>query len=369
MSSKNRKTRKRAKQRVVYVPQHKKAARQPRKRTKKPKQVSIAPATPALALSVSQPTVTVERPFTVDVDGRTILVHGRLLTELQKDEKLLQPANVIVPGIAAAGRVTMLAAREKMGKSTLMAYAAAQMSRGGHIWEQKTTACRVLWVGLEESPADAVTRFIAMGADPNMITIVTRLGGEGGLNQLRAEIEAAKPDLVIVDSLAAYAKGIEDENNAVACTALLTPLVDFVHDSGVALVLLHHANKSGTGYRGSVAIGAAMDMILEMHPVERDQSLRRIEAKGRFRIDSYEVRYDVNTHEWTHTGETRTPQQRADDLQAAALDWIKANPNQGKEKIRAAMGRNATQTDLAIDALIVAGKIKHAGQRKGYIAL
>lgn len=365
MSSKNRKTKQRAKQRVSYVrPRNKAVAKQTKK-----KAVSSAAEDSANLPSITVPVFTVDRPFQVDIDGRAVTVHGRLLTELQKDEKLLQPANVIVPGLAAAGRVTMLAAREKMGKSTLMAYAAAQMSRGGHIWEQETIPCRVLWVGLEESPADAVTRFIAMGADPEMLTIVTRLGGEGGLNQLRAEIVAAKPDLVIVDSLAAYAKGIEDENNAVACTALLNPLVEFVHDSGVALVLLHHANKSGSGYRGSVAIGAAMDMILEMHPVERDQSLRRIEAKGRFRIDSYEVRYDVNTHTWTHTGEARTPQQRADDLQGAALEWIKANPNQGKEKIRAAMGRNATQTDMAIEALVAQNKVRHMGQRAGYVAI
>ena len=364
MSSNRRKITKRAKKRVTHVPPRKKPVA---KQTKK-KVVAPPVEAPDDGPSFSVPVYVVTPPSQVDIDGRMISVHGRRLSELQLDEKLLQPANVIVPGLAAAGRVTMLAAREKMGKSTLMAYAAAQMSRGGHIWDQETVPCRVLWVGLEESPADAVTRFIAMGADPEMLTIVTRLAGEGGLTQLRAEIEAANPDLVIVDSLAAYARGIEDENNAVACTALLSPLVEFVHDSGIALVLLHHANKSGSGYRGSVAIGAAMDMILEMHPVERDQSLRRIEAKGRFRIDSYEVRYDVNTHAWTHTGEARTPQQRADDLQAAALEWIKANPNQGKEKIRAAMGRNATQTDMAIEALVSQNKVRHQGQRLGYVA-
>ena len=174
---------------------------------------------------------------------------------LLRNPKVHQPPVMVVPNVAAEGRVTLLAAREKLGKSTFAAWLAARLSRGQEIFGVRTKAGRVLWVGLEENIGDAARRFKHMNADVSIL-LIDRLAGDGGFEQLKAEIIAAKPRFVIIDSLSAYARDIEDESNSTACTRLLKPLVDFIHTQPIALLILHHSTKNGGGYRGSTAIGA-----------------------------------------------------------------------------------------------------------------
>lgn len=292
--------------------------------------------------------------------------YARTLGMLRRDPTLTAPIRYVIPGMAARGYCTMMAAREKLGKSTIMASLASEVSRGGTIWGEPVEQARVLWVGLEEPLPLAVQRFGQMGGDDDHLVVLDRLRGEGGLAQLIAEIEAARADLVILDSLAAYAKGVEDENSAAACTALLTPLVQYVHENNIALVMLHHSNKQGGGYRGSVAIGASVDMILEMREGSESPTSRRIEARGRFNAPSFTCSFDPESLTWTMDGAPLSAEERQALLCGRIETYLRQYPNRGKADIREAMACNARATDLAIDALVAAGRVVHHGQRTGY---
>lgn len=308
----------------------------------------------------------------VELDGVMVQVFNQSLTELMRDPTMLEPTKIILPLLAAAGRVTLLASREKGGKTTLMAYAVVCKSRGLPLFGEPVKRGRVLWVGLEESPVDAIVRFKEMGADTDMIGFISRLRGKGGLNQLRAEVKSCNPELIVLDSLAAFGGGTADENNASAVQAMLQPVVDFIHDSGIALVLLHHATKASTGtgsYRGSAAIGAAVDMILEMAEIEHQPTGRRISARGRFDIPSYEIMYDKKSRVFTKLGEVKSKEEVSEELLERIVQWLRENPNKGKARIRNAMGGNATRTDEAIDQLVKEEKIRHEGHRGGYVAV
>ena len=45
---------------------------------------------------------------------------------------------------------------------------------------------------------------------------------------------------------------------------IVQSLTHYAHESGVALILVHHGRKADGKYRDSSAIGAAVDVILEM---------------------------------------------------------------------------------------------------------
>ncbi len=74
----------------------------------------------------------------------------RTLADIARDPTALEPPTVVVPRLAWRGRVTMLAAREKDGKSTLATAAAAAASGGARWLGDPTLRGSVLWVGLEE---------------------------------------------------------------------------------------------------------------------------------------------------------------------------------------------------------------------------
>ena len=86
----------------------------------------------------------------------------RLLSDVDSLEGDGPP--VVVRSLAWRGRVTLLHAREKAGKSTLMGAAAAAVTRAAAFLEAPTCAGPVVWFG-EEHPSDAKTRMEHWGAD------------------------------------------------------------------------------------------------------------------------------------------------------------------------------------------------------------
>lgn len=315
-------------------------------------------------------------PTYIEVDGRPVKALGERLSTLLKNPDLQKRPRMVVPGLAAAGRVTMLAAREKVGKSTYAAFLGALLSSGGS-WGQQLAQGTVLWIGLEEHKGDAVVRFATMGADPDHTVIIDELPGKDRLTQLKAAILRWRPSLIILDSLAAYAQELEDENNAAACTALLTPLVKFVHTTETALVILHHGNKSNSGYRGSVAIGAAMDLILEMTEDSDKANARRITAKGRLKVKSYEVLFDEATESFSYLGEVSAlagggrldSAAKRQEIKEGVLQAVRANPGVTKTLVRAAVVGNVATIDKALETLVAEGAIRREGERGGYFPM
>jgi len=76
---------------------------------------------------------------------------------------------------------------------------------------------------------------------------------------------------------------------------VLAPINELARDYGLASILLHHASRATGEYRDSTAIGAKVDVILEMDSgTMDDQTLRRIKARGRFPVDSFSIRLTDN---------------------------------------------------------------------------
>ena len=85
--------------------------------------------------------------------------------------------------------------------------------------------------------------------------------GDAGAASWVAAVQAAgdKPDIVILDTLHGATAGA-DENSARDMGTVLGS-VRYIRDSlGCAVLLVHHANKSG-GYRGSSALHGAVDLM------------------------------------------------------------------------------------------------------------
>jgi hypothetical protein len=77
---------------------------------------------------------------------------------------------------------------------------------------------------------------------------------------------------------------IEEPGNASAWTPLMARLVRIARRRDAAVLLLHHALKSDGAYRDSTAIGAAVDVILELRPDEQNAMARRLRTRGRFQV-------------------------------------------------------------------------------------
>lgn len=230
------------------------------------------------------------------------------LDELWNNDSIMRPPPPIVPRLAWAGRSTLLAAREKSGKSTLVGYIAAAVTRGGLFLNDPCAAGDVLLVGLEEYPGDAARRLRHFDATATRMHLLTGWTGDPRERpqELADAIDRVSPLLVIIDSLAAYSGGlIQDDNNATQMAAVVQPLTDMAHSRGVALILIHHARKSDGRSRGSTAITAAADVVCEYFAPDEDTdpTLRRMRSAGRVPVTpSYDLRFDGDHYELALSG-------------------------------------------------------------------
>ncbi len=271
----------------------------------------------------------------------------RTLREYQEHPELLQPPEVVVPNLAWRGRVTLLAAREKAGKSTYAAFGAALLSQ--------TSEGGVLWVNLEEAPYDVVSRFGELEADPDHVVVSEHLPNK--LNDLEAAIEEHKPDLVVIDTLGAWGSGrVSDWNSAAQVTPVMLELVELARRYKVAIVILHHARKSDGSYRDSSAIAAAVDVLIEMSPDDKDDQVRHFKPKGRWTVQPYSLRWTGTTYE-SVGGEL--------SIRDRVYRYITDHPGCSKRAIRDNVSGNNPTKDKAIEQLLGDGLIEDRGGSNG----
>jgi hypothetical protein len=205
----------------------------------------------------------------------------------------MRPPPPVVPFLAWAGRSTLFASAEKMGKSTLIGAVAAAVSTGGRFLDEPCERGTVLLVGLEEFIGDAARRFRQFGAEPARIYIADRLPADTAARPaaLRALIDELHPTLVVVDSLIAYSNGaVSDAGSSAQMGPLVQSFTDLAHATGAALVLIHHARKADGNTRLE-AIGGAVDVIAEMFAPEEATAPRKRVLRARGRVPTRDVAF------------------------------------------------------------------------------
>jgi len=214
---------------------------------------------------------------------------------LMLNPDLLVPPTPLVPYLAWRQRLTELAGPDKVGKSTLLRQAAIAVATGSRFLGQQLnedSPGRVCWFGLEESLADMWRPMVEMGYRPTdeRIFLVHQIQGLDGFQRA---LEAAQDwALIVVDTLAAfgYALDIESERDETEMTRVLHVLLETAR-GGPAIVLNHHHTKSESPReRGSGAIAATCDVVLNMTARPGEEGVVDVRARGRIPVQSFALR-------------------------------------------------------------------------------
>jgi len=276
----------------------------------------------------------------------------RTLGEYLDNPELMQAPEVLVEGMAWSGRITMLAAREKAGKSTLAAFGAAGVTHLG--------PGAVLWLNLEESPHETVTRFRDFGAHREGVIISEFLSDR--VSYLTAMTAEVRPKLIVVDTLVAWgADRVTDWNSAAQVAPVMQGFQNLARQHGCAILILHHGKKSDGKYRDSTAIGAAVDVIIEMTPDERDSNVRRLRAVGRWSVEPRTLRWD---------GEGYSNLEGELSIHDRVYRYVETHPGCSKRAIRDNVAGKHAIKDQALQRLMGDRRIEDRGDanRSAYFA-
>lgn len=273
-----------------------------------------------------------------------------MLEALLLHPELLVPPPVILPRLAWEGRLTMVAAREKAGKSTLVGQAVAALAEDQLFLAERIRPTTVLWMGLDEPKGDIVRRLADYGAT-GRVAVMTERPGVLALEQAIAELGAG---LVVIDTLLEFASGfVTDANAAMDWQPILKSLRGILQRTGAAGIVLHHGKKGADGeYRDSTQIGAGVDAIITMSEVAGDPTLRKCKYRGRLRGADFDVRFLHGRYEL----DSGTP-----TLEMRVLQTIASAPGIGSTALRATVGGKATEVDAAVRDLLSRRAIEDRG--------
>lgn len=201
-----------------------------------------------------------------------------------------RPVHWLLHHLIPQAAVTLLAGREGLGKSTMWAMWAADVTHGRMVGDMYGKPADVLVVANEDSREHTLTpRLIAAGADLDRVHFVdaTTLMGSTSVvlpldtARLAEAIRETSAALVVVDPLVSVLDGKLDSHNDHKIRQALDPLNRLAATTGVSILGLVHLNK-GTGtdvldrILGSRAFTAAARAVLAMTLDPEDESGRQL---------------------------------------------------------------------------------------------
>jgi len=234
------------------------------------------------------------------VEARAAVSDGtelRTAAEILDDPDARRTPVTVADRLAWGGRVTMVAGREKSGKSTLLRWAVARRSRAQRVWGGTPLGgpVDVLYYG-QEDPVDVAVDLDRMGADLGRAYILDmRRLASGRLEALRRHVADVEPGLVVVDTLSTLVALMDlDPGSASDWEPVMDRLGALAQESGAAVALNHHARKSDGTYRDSTAIGAGVDAILELREAPAEgEKVRAVTARPRSAIPANGFKYEL----------------------------------------------------------------------------
>lgn len=197
----------------------------------------------------------------------------KLITDLSSEKNSI---DWILEGFIAKGHVTIFSALPKAGKTTWTTHFLKSLKEEILFMGKRVKHCNVLIIS-EESEALWFRRHKDFELNSNIWIWSNPIKQKMKTNEWNSFLEYVsnfssekKIDLVVVDTLSAFWSVWKENEASEVQNALIS--LNHLKNKNIAILLIHHIRKSGgdegAGTRGSGAIGAFVDIIVEFKRTE-----------------------------------------------------------------------------------------------------
>jgi hypothetical protein len=191
------------------------------------------------------------------------------------------PVDWVLQERLAAGSVSIVASKPKVGKSTLARNLALAIARGEPFLGWAVKRGTVLYLALEERSEDVTADFRALGADGREDIL---LADAGMALDVVTTLREKKPVLLVVDPLFRLLS-VKDEKAYAEMYGALGPLIDVARQTGTHILCLHHSSKLAKTEAidapiGSTALSGAVSTLLVMKRTETYRTLQTVQRIG-----------------------------------------------------------------------------------------
>ncbi len=296
-------------------------------------------------------------------DEDAVVIEGSRLSLTRLSDLLAEPPETVAyvwGNTLPKGGLSILAAKPKIGKSTLARALALAVARGEPFLGRATNAGPVVYLALEEKRSEVAGHFERMGAIDEAIYIHV---GTAPQEALEAAIHKTGAVLAVVDTLFRLVR-ITDGNDYSQVTRALEPVLSLARTTGCHILLVHHAGKGeregGDAILGSTALYGSVDTALMMR---RRQDARTIESTQRYGVDLPKtvVCMDAATGRITDGGTVEALE--VERAQGAVLETL-GDGAMTEPEIKEAVGGDTRWTQTAIRELVKSGRLTRMGAGK-----
>jgi AAA domain len=271
----------------------------------------------------------------------------------------------LLEGRLAAGTVSTVVSKPKVGKSTFARNLALAVSRGDPFLGFETKRGLVIYLALEERAEDVAADFRAMGATgEESILIHADSAPATGILAVVELVRKLKPVLVVIDPLFRIAH-IKDEKAYAETYAALGPLIDIARTSGTHVLLTHHSGKSAKADPidsplGSTAISGSVSTLIVLR---RTDTYRLIQTRQRLGQDLPEtvLQFARETRQ-VSLGENKLDTDRKGCERAIIEFLADAGEPQTQAQIRSSVEGQTRTIRAALTALVQGKRVLKIGE-------
>jgi DNA-binding transcriptional ArsR family regulator len=272
----------------------------------------------------------------------------------------------IIPGFIAPSTEVLLSGPPKVGKSTLLFRLLAGLENGGRALGLEVRQASYLLLSEENAYTLAEKAFdFGLRGRGGEALLFQEARGATWLEVVQESVERCKEkghQLWVVDTFSRWAGlGGESENHAGSIHEAWKPLAA-AKEAGIATVVIHHTRKGGgkhgEGIRGSNAIAALPDILLELTRTGgEDPTARTLNANSRYRSTPavLGLTFDGSDYEVT----TDVSSLRGGSA-AKVLEALADGP-QTKTELAEVVGISKNALDVHLKRLVEADKVFHTG--------
>ncbi|MEW6110070.1 MAG: AAA family ATPase [Nitrospirota bacterium] len=219
-----------------------------------------------------------------------------------------------------------MAAKPKVGKSTLARDLCLAIASGKFFLERAVTKGPVIYLALEEKRGEIRRHFKDMGAKGDEpIFIYSGRVPSDAIEQVTEAARQVKPVLVIIDPLFRFTK-VRDTSAYAEITTALEPLLLLSRETGTHVLCIHHISKGnsqgGDSLLGSTAIFGSVDTLILL---KRHDSYRTIQSIQRYGTDLSETILNFDSDQRTVTVGKSKQDTDLDSLMEALLDYLSSS--------------------------------------------
>ena len=275
----------------------------------------------------------------------------------------------LVDDMLTVGGLSIVAAKPKVGKSTLARCLALAVARGGPWLGRNVAQGDVIYIALEEQRAVVRDHFRAMGvSDTPTEPIQLFIGSpapKGAMQSLAHTIEDRRPALIIIDPIFRLLN-MTDINDYAEVNHKFEPLINMVRDSDTHILGTHHARKDG-GARGdetlgSTAILGSIDTLLTMKNNGVTRTLSTVQRHGPEMSPTVLVLDPTSLR--ISAGGTTAALAHAEIEEEVCAFLADADQPQTMKQIEDALKHKRARSIKAVKALVSEGRLSETGEGK-----